>query len=252
MDHPGNDGDSFHVDYKGTELVIRLYMVDTPETKYDHIERILKQMYYFNTNHEKIIQTGEISKEYTKTLLKSPFTVYTKKENALGSGADPRIYGFILNSNKKDVGELLIAEGLARSYGKSPAGGSLNPKLRDKYDALEKQAKRNKIGIWSRGKTPSLSNLSNRQLGQKAKTTALVNSQLTIEKQSAATDNLIKSIKTKGTPNSSKAQNSKYLRNDTIFAHSRVNTSDNQTITKEELDILLPKALEIDGLKRKK
>jgi endonuclease YncB( thermonuclease family) len=241
---PGNDGDSFHVISNGKELVIRLYMVDTPETKYEYVERILKQMNYFGSTHYQVIQIGELSKEFTKSFLKRPFTVQTKFENALGSSGSTRIYGFVTGANKKDLGEQLIEQGLARSYGKEPSGTKINPEIRKRYDLLQKNAKNKEIGVWSKTKTPKLSIETSRYITSKSRNSALSKADLTSKNQGHTTQNLIESIKKGGNKNQ---RTRVEKRTESIFFQesSRPNTSKDR-ISEEELKALIPIAKDID------
>lgn len=255
VDHPNNDGDSFRARHKGKDYVFRLYLVDCPETKYDFTERILKQMEHFSTTHAKVIQIGEISKEFVKSFLKKPFTVYTKGENALGSGEFPRMYAFVKGSNKKDLGETLLQQGLARSFGKLPSGPKIDPKIKARYDSLEKEAKKKNLGAWSKHKSLKLTTGSSQYLSAKAKKSALENSKDTTERKGKTTESLIRSVKQE--PKKGKREITK--RPNSIFFATAGDDTKNigqrhsaNTITKRELDIILNKAKEIDSKGRQK
>src|ERR1041385_5158671 len=47
IDHPSNDGDSFHVSHGNKEYLFRLYLVDAPETNGRNPERLIEQAKYF-------------------------------------------------------------------------------------------------------------------------------------------------------------------------------------------------------------
>lgn len=113
-----NDGDSFHVrTTDGTELIFRLYFVDTPESESSLPERLTEQAAYFGSSPETVVKTGKAAKAFTaKTLSGGPFTVWTRWRDALGRSKLPRYYAMVQVGNK-DLGELLVSAGLARIYG---------------------------------------------------------------------------------------------------------------------------------------
>jgi DNA uptake protein ComE-like DNA-binding protein len=78
--------------------------------------------------------------------------VQTAFATAPGRSAKPRTYGFITLSDGRDLGEVLVAEGLARSYGvrrNTPDG--LNAEAAEaKMDDLELGAAIARRGIWSK------------------------------------------------------------------------------------------------------
>lgn len=250
IDNKSNDGDSFHVSHQNKEYVFRLYMVDCPETKYEYTERIIKQMEYFQSNHPQIIQIGEISKEFTKAFLKKPFTIVTKGEDALGSGTTKRIYGFVINSNNKDLGEILLQNGLARSFGKYPSGPKIDPSIKINYDLLQDKAKENQVGAWSRGKSLKLTSETLKYLNVKNKKLALANSNQTTTDRSAPIQSLLDSLSKE--KRNRKNQNDK-VPNSIFFKDTRTTRTTSSTktnpriITKKDLNLLLPKAKEVDA-----
>jgi endonuclease YncB( thermonuclease family) len=169
---PNNDGDSFLVEHKNKQYVFRLYMVDCPETSYSHNYRILQQMAYFGSPHRKLIHSGKLASYLVNSILARPFTVVTRWEGALGSGTNPRYYGFVLTQGGKDLGELLLEHGLARSHGKEvkvPPQIMKQNNLRKHYDTIEKRVKSQGLGAWGpspipRIHRPSLSHIKPSQL----------------------------------------------------------------------------------------
>lgn len=151
------DGDSFSVALPdGKEIVLRLYYVDCNETaaatETDQ-RRVRDQSSYFGVDdHQVTLESGRQAAEEVKKLLSKPFTVHTAFASALGRSAKPRTYGFITLSDGRDLGEVLVGEGLARSYGvrrNTPDG--LNTEAAEaKMDDLELGAAIARRGIWAK------------------------------------------------------------------------------------------------------
>ena len=131
--NPGNDGDSFHVDVNGKEYIFRLYLVDAPETDAVNPGRLIEQARYFGITVPQVIEVGETAKAFVRDKLSEPFTVLTRKANAMGRSDIERFYAFV-QTKDDDLGEQLIANGLARIHGRSattPAPQVLLPNARD-------------------------------------------------------------------------------------------------------------------------
>jgi competence ComEA-like helix-hairpin-helix protein len=151
------DGDSFPVKLPdGKEIVLRLYYVDCNEvaaaTETDQ-RRVRDQSSYFGIDdHQITLESGRLAAEKTKTLLAKPFTVHTAFASAPGRSAKPRTYGFVTLSDGRDLGEVLVGEGLARSFGvrrTTPEG--LNAEAAEaKMDDLELGAAIARRGIWAK------------------------------------------------------------------------------------------------------
>jgi competence protein ComEA len=151
------DGDSFPVKLPdGKEIVLRLYYVDCNEvaasTETDQ-RRVRDQSSYFGIDdHQITLESGRLAAEKTKELLAKPFTVHTAFASAPGRSAKPRTYGFVTLSDGRDLGEVLVGEGLARSYGvrrNTPDG--LNAEAAEaKKDDLELGAAIARRGIWAK------------------------------------------------------------------------------------------------------
>lgn len=151
------DGDSFPVKLPdGREIVLRLYYVDCNEvaaaTETDQ-RRVRGQSSYFGIDdHQVTLGFGRRAAEEVRELLSKPFTVHTAFASAPGRSARPRTYGFVTLSDGRDLGEVLVGEGLARSYGvrrNTPDG--LNAEAAEaKLDDLELVAAIARRGIWSK------------------------------------------------------------------------------------------------------
>ena len=151
------DGDSFPVKLPGgREIVLRLYYVDCNETaaatETDQRRVRDQSSYYGIDDHQITLESGRRAAEETKKLLGKPFMVHTAFASAPGRSAKPRIYGFVSLSDGRDLGEVLVGQGLARSYGvrrNTPDG--LNAETAEaKMDDLELGAAIARRGIWSK------------------------------------------------------------------------------------------------------
>lgn len=151
------DGDSFPVRLSdGKEIVLRLYYVDCNEvaaaTETDQ-RRVRDQSSYFGVDdHHVTLEFGRRAAGEVKKFLAKPFTVHTAFASAPGRSAKPRTYGFITLSDGRDLGEALVAEGLARSYGvrRNTPDGLHAEAAEAKMDDLELGAAIARRGIWSK------------------------------------------------------------------------------------------------------
>jgi len=58
VEQPYNDGDSFHVRCGEKEMVVRLYLVDAPETRLQHADRVREQAEYFGVTIDEALFAG--------------------------------------------------------------------------------------------------------------------------------------------------------------------------------------------------
>ncbi len=147
-----NDGDSFHVRAQGKEYVFRLYFVDAPETDLSFPERVKEQGEYFGLTKAQTLQLGKYAEQYTMEELNRTFTIRTCMQAALGRSKLGRVYAFVETADG-DLGELLVANGMARVHGTEamPVGLS-SPKMEEqKLQRLEREAKAEKVGGWGAG-----------------------------------------------------------------------------------------------------
>ena len=153
-----NDGDSFHIRCNGTEYLVRLYMVDAPETRSGMATRLDEQANYFGIEVPQVVELGRKAKKFVDSELAEPFTVYTKRASGLGRSNIERFYGFV-QTKDGDLGELLVKYGLARVHGThaAPPGVSSSVEELDKLNALEQQAKQKKLGGWALNVSATLS-----------------------------------------------------------------------------------------------
>ena len=144
-----NDGDSFHVRANDNEYLVRLYFVDAPETASVGPARLIEQAEYFGVSVPQVIEVGLNAKKFAESKLFEPFTVITRLAGGLGRSNIQRIYGFV-RTKDGDLGEQLVANGLARIHGttSAPPGGSTSAAELEKLAQLENEAKRRKVGGW--------------------------------------------------------------------------------------------------------
>jgi DNA uptake protein ComE-like DNA-binding protein len=147
--NPANDGDSFHVSAGEKEYLFRLYFVDAPETDEMTPRRLVDQAKYFEMTVPQAIEVGRAAKEFVREKLSAPFTVFTHMSDAMGQSRLERFYAFV-QTKDGDLGEQLVRNGLARSYGfKATPPGLKSSRIElDKLQQLEDEAKREKIGAW--------------------------------------------------------------------------------------------------------
>lgn len=147
--NPANDGDSFHVSASEKEYLFRLYLVDAPETDEMTPRRLIEQAKYFNITVPQAIEVGRTAKDFTQEKLSQPFTVFTHLSDAMGQSRLERFYAFV-ETKEGDLGEQLVRNGLARSYGfKAAPPGLASSRIEvEKLQQLEDKAKRDQIGAW--------------------------------------------------------------------------------------------------------
>ena len=147
--NPANDGDSFHVRANDTEYLVRLYFVDSPETASVGPARLIEQAEYFGVSVPQVIEIGLDAKKFVDAKLSEPFTVVTRLAGGLGRSNVQRVYGLV-RTKDGDLGEQLIANGLARIHGTTaaPPGAASSASERQKLEELEREAKRRKVGGW--------------------------------------------------------------------------------------------------------
>jgi DNA uptake protein ComE-like DNA-binding protein len=150
ISNKGNDGDSFHIQANGTEYLIRLYFVDAPETASVGPARLIEQAEYFGVSVPQVIEIGLDAKRFVDAKLSEPFTVVTRLAEGLGRSKIQRIYGFVPTKDG-DLGEQLVANGLARIHGVHPAtpDGASGEQEIQKLTQLEQNARQHKLGGWA-------------------------------------------------------------------------------------------------------
>ena len=157
VDIPFNDGDSFKVEHRDKQFIIRLYYVDCPETYDTYPDRIKDQARYFSIPEADVIAFGKTAKEYTQKFLSDHFTVITCWEDARG-GEEARYFG-IVRKDDRLLSTELVRDGLARIYGMPTQGswpdGTTPQNYRKQLRQHERIAKNTGIGIWANSKKTS-------------------------------------------------------------------------------------------------
>jgi competence ComEA-like helix-hairpin-helix protein len=156
VEDPSNDGDSFHIRSNGTEYLIRLYLVDAPETASVAPARLIEQAQYFGVTVPQVIEIGEAAKLFVQGKLAQPFKVQTRKATGMGRSKIERFYGFV-ETKDGDLGEQLVANGLARVHGMraAPPGAPSSEDTIHKLEDLEQKAKQAKLGAWAGNTRPN-------------------------------------------------------------------------------------------------
>ena len=145
-----NDGDSFRVKCAGKEFMLRLYFVDAPETNLSYAERTHEQSEYFGITLDETMKAGVQATEAVRKTLDKTFTVWTRWADAGGRGRENRYYALV-EMGEKNLGEILIAKGLARDKGVRPnlPDGEKSKTYREKLYALEDRARQQGLGAWA-------------------------------------------------------------------------------------------------------
>ena len=155
VDNPHNDGDSFAAMAGDRQLHLRLYFVDAPEsvaTTDADAKRVREQARYFGiTDAKKVFQYGREATTFTQKVLAKPFTVHTAFAGALGRTPGGRVYAFVITADGKDLGRLLVENGLGRAYGSKRAGpdGETRESIQRALETLEAEAMAERRGIWA-------------------------------------------------------------------------------------------------------
>jgi len=145
-----NDGDSFRVHAADKEFTARLYYVDAPETNLRQGERTRDQSIHFGITLDETMKAGEKAKQRAKELLQKPFLIWTRWATAGGRGRESRYY-VIVETDGKNLGEILVTEGLARTKGVAPnlSSGEKAKDYMERLDSLESAAHEKHLGAWA-------------------------------------------------------------------------------------------------------
>src|SRR6266513_1083958 len=150
VDAPDNDGDSFRVRGGDKEFTARLYYVDAPETNLRVGDRTHDQSLHFGITLDETMKAGEKAKQRTKELLQKPFLIWTRWSTAGGRGRESRYY-VIVEVDGKNLGEILVSEGLARTKGVAPnlPNEEKGKAYMERLDDLENAAHEKRLGAWT-------------------------------------------------------------------------------------------------------
>lgn len=177
----GNDGDSFQIEHNGKKQIVRLYYVDCPETHATtsgDARRVREQARYFGLADKLLVyRFGKEAAIFTRQQLAKPFTVHTSYADALGRSKGGRVYGFVTTANGRDLAELLVENGYARSYGfrRALPDGTHRDEATARLDDKETVAALKKKGIWAETNPDRLVELRAASRLEKAELKASVN-----------------------------------------------------------------------------
>jgi len=150
------DGDSFLVKMPdGKEKVFRLYFVDCIEQSVNDTSdkrRLREQSRYFGVDDYLIaVEHGKKAADFTAKVLSRPFTIHTAYADARGRSGKPRYYAFIKTAEGRDLGHLLIENGLARAFGlgRETPGGTSRDEWESYLKDIEFVAAIGRKGIWA-------------------------------------------------------------------------------------------------------
>lgn len=160
------DGDSFRIKTAaGDEITVRLYGVDCLELHVAgndrNLDRLREQRRYFGItdvgkNIDESMKIAEAlaqqAADFTAISLQQPFTLHTRFTDGGGDPEFERILGFITLADGKDLGTVLVQQGLARARGiisTMPDGMSV-VEARGMLQDWEIQALKKERGIWAK------------------------------------------------------------------------------------------------------
>jgi endonuclease YncB( thermonuclease family) len=146
IENHNNDGDSFRVRWQDTEFTVRIYFVDAPETNLGYRDRVQEQAEYFGITLEQAVEAGNMASEFVLTKLREKgFTITTRWQHVFSGYYPDRIYGFVTVCGR-DLGELLVENGLGRIHGQRVWG--LTEPIRKRLAEIEEEAKAEGRGAW--------------------------------------------------------------------------------------------------------
>ena len=123
--------------------------MDSPETDSSLPSRVAEQSRYFGATTSQTLHIGLEAEKFTRQKLAGPFTVRTCKQDARGRSRLKRYFAFVQVGNA-DLGEQLVANGLARVYGAANEAPDMNTPEAEwrKLEQFERKAKEQRVGGW--------------------------------------------------------------------------------------------------------
>lgn len=174
-DQPG-DADSFYVTDGTQTRHLRLYLVDAPETDASDpamARRLREQTRYFGlSDAATTLRHGRAAREKIASWLERPFVAHTTGAGGLGRSSEPRVYAYVVTADGRDLGELLVEQGLARAHGAGRArwDGVTQAEQRAHLTDLELAAALARRGVWA-DSNPEL--LAKNRAAERAESTEL-------------------------------------------------------------------------------
>ena len=130
-------------------FIARLYFVDAPETNLAYPQRTGEQAQYFGATLDRTMKAGKEATDLVREKLHVPFTVWARWANAAGRSKERRYYALV-QVNRTWLDEVLVSGGVARRKGvitNLPDGQNWREHA-DRLDALEADAKKQRLGAW--------------------------------------------------------------------------------------------------------
>jgi endonuclease YncB( thermonuclease family) len=131
-------------------LLCGFYYVDAPETNLRLGDRTHDQSLHFGITLDETMKAGEKAKQRTKELLQKPFLIWTRWATAGGLGRESRYY-VIVEIEGKNLCEILVAEGLARTKGVAPnlPNEEKGKAYMERLDDHESATREKHLGSWA-------------------------------------------------------------------------------------------------------
>jgi endonuclease YncB( thermonuclease family) len=151
---PPASATAFSIISEGSEIPVRLYLVESPGINPKEPERLAYQN-YFNIGDQDVLEVARLGADHTtKYLANKQFLVYSQGDYDV----DGRLFVSIRVPGVGDYGRVLIMKGLAaRLESLYPqARYPLHPThkiLSNSYSAMEKKARESRLGAWSLSET---------------------------------------------------------------------------------------------------
>ena len=95
----------------------------------------------------RIVEIAHQAAAFTAKRLTAQFTVWTRWRSAFGRSALGRVYCIIVDSTNRDLNELLVENGLARTKTTLPDGRDSRAYIA-RLTEIEEKAKRERKGAW--------------------------------------------------------------------------------------------------------
>lgn len=137
------DGDGFKASHLISNDIIefRLYGIDAPEIKM--CRKLMKDEKESRLAGELLIQLGNISASYLRSILQSGTSITIKQESTNTADKYRRQLCYCLLPDGSIINEMMVADGYAKAYTEYPCGELA------KYQLLNTLAMQNKKGLYN-------------------------------------------------------------------------------------------------------
>jgi endonuclease YncB( thermonuclease family) len=133
----------------------RVFITSTrPKTNLRQGDRTRDQSLHFGITLDETMNAGDKAKQRVKELLQKPFVIWTRWATAGGRGKESRYYT-IVEVDGRNLGEILVGEGLARTQGVAPnlPNEEKAKAYMERLDDLETTAREKHLGAWATSKS---------------------------------------------------------------------------------------------------